>query len=466
MPLRLTRAVKHQPKAEITPTSAKLFAVLFGVLLGVAFLKFCTPSVMERFIEAPTNRFDWSQETLIQWALLTWPIHVAYPLIAVVVVAGFFAIRWMKPAPGWLITMPAAWLLWQFIAGTQSLNPGLTQAVLSHFAVCVVCLYLGLLCLNRGETTGKFLWPVLIAFGVMLAIGLDQHFGGLQNTRDYFWTYIYPTNSAVPPELIKKMQSNRIFSTVFYPNSFAGALLLLSPVLLAWIWQAKERLTFGARSFVCGIIAATAAACLYWTGSKGGWLLALLIVMVALLHQSFSRKQKILLVVGLLVAGGAGFYLKNRAYIERGAASVTARFDYWQAAWQNTVKRPIFGSGPGTFGEVYQSVKRPESEMARLTHNDYLQQASDSGFPGLIFYAAIVGGVLCVTYRRLNWHESPLACGVWLGLLAWTTQSAFEFVLYVPALSWSAFALMGWLLANTRETIRQPTPAPSKLAAR
>jgi O-antigen ligase len=148
--------------------------------------------------------------------------------------------------------------------------------------------------------------------------------------------------------------------------------------------------------------------------------------------------------------------------MERGATSVVARFDYWRAAWQTAVRKPIFGSGPGTFAIAYEAIKKPESEMARLTHNDYLQQASDSGFPGLIAYVTFIGGGLWVIYRRLEWKTSLAACGVWLGLLAWAVQSVFEFTLYVPALAWTAFALMGWLLGSTRETIRQnPPPAPN-----
>lgn len=449
MSLRLTRAVKHQSRPEVVPIRAKLFANLFGVLLGIAFLKFSTPSVMERFIEPPTARFEWTQEALIQWAVLTWPVNLAYPLIGVVLIAGLIAVSHKNVLPRWVIVMPVLWLGWQFIAGTQSLNLELTRAVQSHFLVCVLLFYLGLYCLSREGLTGHFLWPLLVSLGVMSVVGLHQHFGGLQGTRDYFWAYIYPMTHGVPPELIKKMQSNRIFSTVFYPNSFAGALLLLSPPLLAWVWQAKERLTWGARSFLCGMIVVATGSCLFWTGSKGGWLLALLVGLVALLHQSFAKKLKILLVVILLVAGGAGFYLKNRAYLERGATSVTARFDYWRAAWQTATGEPIHGSGPGTFGVVYQSIKKPESEMARLTHNDYLQQASDSGFPALLTYLATIGGTLWLTYRRLNWRGQPLACGVWLGLLAWAVQSTFEFTLYVPALGWTAFALMGWLLGST-----------------
>lgn len=456
----------HQSGNERATLTAKIFASVFGVFLGLALLKFGTPSVMDKFVEAPTKTFEWSRDWLIQWAILVWPLRIAYPLVGMVVIVGLFVFRWRSFAPRWLMVMPIIWLFWQFIAGTQSVDAQLTRGVLAHFVVCLTCFYLGAFCLNRDGVTAYLLWPLVITFGMLLSSGLTQHFGGLEQSRKYFWTYIYPTLPSVPPEYIKKMQSNRIFSTVFYPNAFASGLLLLLPPLLVWIWQAKERLTMGARSFLCGTLGVSAAGCLYWTGSKGGWLLALLIGFVTLLHQNFSKRLKLLLVCVLLVTGGAGFFWKNQAYLQRGATSVVARFDYWQAAWQTAVSKPLFGSGPGTFAIAYQVVKKPESEMARLTHNDYLQQASDSGFPGLITYGAFIGGLLWCSYWRLDWRNSPVACGVWLGLAAWAVQSSFEFTLYVPALAWTAFALAGWLLGWSRETIRQNQSSAPNLSPR
>jgi O-antigen ligase len=446
--------VSNSPLNQSASGLERIFAVILGSFLGLALLKFATPSVMDRFVTAPT--------TGIEWLIFVWPLKNAYPLVGLVLLSGLAVARWKNFAPRWLMVLPAIWLLWQFIAGTQTVDILLTQGVLAHFTICLVCFYLGAASLNHSGTTAFFLCPLIVAYAVMLYVGLDQHFGGLEESRKYFWTYLYPTLPNVPPEYLGKMKSNRIFSTVFYPNAFAGALLLLLPPLLVWIWQAKQRFTAGARGLLCGSLAAASAASLFWTGSKGGWLLGLLMGFVLLLHQDFSKRLKLLLIAMLLITGGAGFYWKNRAYMERGATSVVARFDYWRAAWQTAVKRPVFGTGPGTFAIAYQAVKRPESEMARLTHNDYLQQASDSGFPGLATYAAFIGGMLWISYRRLDWQKGPMACGVWLGLIAWAAQSAIEFTLYVPSLAWTAFALMGWLLGSTRETIRQNvSPAPN-----
>jgi len=41
--------------------------------------------------------------------------------------------------------------------------------------------------------------------------------------------------------------------------------------------------------------------------------------------------------------------------------------------------------------------------------------------------------------------------GVWVGVLGWALQGLVEFGLYIPALAWPAFALLGWLLGRNRE---------------
>ena len=51
--------------------------------------------------------------------------------------------------PGWLIALPLAWLVWECIAGTHSVDPALTSATLKHFAACVLCFYLGCFSLSR-----------------------------------------------------------------------------------------------------------------------------------------------------------------------------------------------------------------------------------------------------------------------------------------------------------------------------
>ncbi len=205
------------------------------------------------------------------------------------------------------------------------------------------------------------------------------------------------------------------------------------------------------------LMGGAALACLYWSGSKGGWLLMLFTGLVAALYLPMKRQFKLILVGMALVLGLAGFFVKYSGYFRKGAPSVSARFDYWKAAVQTVEANPMVGSGPGTFAIAYAKVKKPESEMARMTHNDYLEQASDSGLPGMVLYTALVAGALVAAVRKgdRDWVRRA----VWLGVLGWALQSFVEFGLYIPAVAWPAFTFMGWLLGQGSNPSTAAAPA-------
>ena len=439
----------------------RIFAGLFGAFLGLSLLKFGNPFVTEKGVEAPEGGWQF----LLGYP---WPIAWAYWLLAGVGVVGMAVARRRMAAPWWLVALPAFWLVWQFVAATQTIDPGLTRLTLKHFAACVLCFYLGYFSLSRVERIGPFWLALGCGFLLVLAVGWEQQCGGLKETRDYFFREIYPQMTVVPPEYLKRMSSSRIFSTLLYPNVLAGALLLLLPAILAALWQLRELLTPAARWFLISLVGIAGLACLYWSGSKGGWLLMLLLGLLALLRVPFSSRLKVVLVVGILVAGLAGFFLRHAMFFKKGATSVSARFDYWRAAVQTAKAKPMLGSGPGTFAIAYEKIKRPESEMARLTHNDYLQQASDSGLAGLLAYALFIAGALGRSFPRPGKAATAqpddwLTFAVWLGVLGWSLQSFIEFGLYIPALAWSAFALLGWLLGRRDQTPSSiPPPVPRR----
>jgi len=187
-------------------------------------------------------------------------------------------------------------------------------------------------------------------------------------------------------------------------------------------------------------------ACLFWSGSKGGWLLMLLLGLLALLRLDFGKSLKLALVAGILCAGLAGFAFKYANFFKKGATSVVARFDYWQAALLTAGRHPVLGTGPGTFQIAYLAVKKSESEPSRLVHNDYLQQASDSGWPGCFLYLAFIGSVLVATRPKGSANGAWFEFALWLGALGVCLQGFVEFGLYIPALTWTTFALLGWLL--------------------
>ena len=428
----------------------RVFAGLFGGLLGLSLLKFGNPAVLERVVEWPADGYGWLFET--------WPAVIGYWLLGAVALVGVPVACWKVKTPCWLVVLPLVWLGWQFLAATQTVDAQLTRVTLKHFVACAGCFYLGFFSLGRRTPPFPFWSGLLCGFLIVIAVGVGQHFGGLEETRRYFYAYVYPQSETVPPEFLKRLSSDRIFSTLAYPNALAGVVLLLLPPILAVVWQMCGRLQAVSQRLLVGLVGFSALACLYWSGSKAGWLLLLLTGLVVLLHLSFRRQFKAMVVVTLLVLGLAGFFWKYSGFFQRGATSVGARFDYWRAALQTTAAKPVFGTGPGTFAVAYKKIKEPQSEMTRLTHNDYLQQASDSGIVGCAAYSLFIFGVLFCSYPRNGFGREPLRFSVWLGLLGLSLQSTVEFGLYIPALSWTAFALMGWLLAVSGKRFDKQEP--------
>jgi hypothetical protein len=451
----VARSQANSPTASPAGGLPTVFAASFGALLGLALLKFPQPPILEKYTTMPANEYE--------WALAPWPIVIGQVLLGCVWGLGLVAGISRVTFPKWLLVLPLVWLCWQFFSGTQSVNAELTRGTLKHFAACVVCFYLGVFCLGRDKMPTWFFLLPLGAMAIVIATGFNQHFGGLESTRQYFRLYSYADWEANRPEqlrdYLKRIESDRIFSTLFYPNALAGALLLWMPAVLVTILQSLTQFERSARIFLAVMMGGGALGCLFWSGSKGGWLLALALGVLALLYFPLPKRVKIAVVALVAVGGLAGFALKYSGYFERKATSVIARFDYWDAAVKTAVAKPVFGTGPGTFAIPYAKIKRPESEMARLTHNDYLQQASDSGLIGFLAYTVFIVGVLFHTRPRLGANRDYLRFAVWLGVLGWALQGLLEFGLYIPALAWAAFALLGWLLATTPKPVDNPASA-------
>jgi O-antigen ligase len=96
---------------------------------------------------------------------------------------------------------------------------------------------------------------------------------------------------------------------------------------------------------------------------------------------------------------------------------------------------------------TYKVLKPRDAEMARLAHNDFLQQGSDSGWVGLVAFAGWLLGGLWILYRRSS-RGGLKNAGIWLGLAGVMVQSLVEFGFYIPAIAWPTCFLLGWGLAG------------------
>jgi O-antigen ligase len=242
--------------------------------------------------------------------------------------------------------------------------------------------------------------------------------------------------------------------TMIYPNALAEIILLLFPIVFVLTIRSTRMLRPVVRGAAVSVSVGLAAAAFFWSGSKFGWLIAIVIGGLCLFRLPWPLKYKVAALALVAVLGMGVFAVRFHSYFARGATSAVARLDYWRAAAQTTVSHPAFGTGPGTFQRPYAEIKSPTAEMARLAHNDYLEQFSDSGFPGGLFYCAWVAAALAVTSARAWKSQDRVEFVLFLGLLGWCIQEFGEFGLYIPAEAWIAFMFLGCAMAMRKGETR------------
>jgi O-antigen ligase len=465
-PLRATAAIAPPLNFSIRD----FFALAFGLFLGLAILKFGNPVILDDKILPPASLSEAWKET--------WPTRWSILPLAVFTIAGLSLalaekVRWLPSRMFWVL--PLAWFGWQLISATQTVDPSLTRTTLWHFAGCLASYFLGASVLGDKRFLRWLLPGILAAFAFCLVRAVNQR---MEFPRDRQlliegertgWTNfpvdvfqemkrsgtIITTNGTdvANPIFLAKLAKGRVHGTFVYPNALAGAVLLLFPLCIVLAVDRSHCFRPWIRMVIIALTLFLSGAGLFWTGSKSGWLIAMALCAIWLFRLSWPARWKWLTFVAVVVVGLAVFTVRFRNYFATGATSIGARFDYWRAAATITAEHPLTGSGPGTFQRLYSRLKTPEAEMARLVHNDYLEQFSDSGLAGGIAYIAWIASLLMTLGRRVWRDADQIQFAVFLGLLGWFFQGFSEFGLYIPALAWTSFTFLGWLLAVSGKEI-------------
>ena len=461
--------------------SRHLPAILPGLLAGLAVAKFGNPVILDAQVIPPDGLGE----------LLTdpWPNRWGQWMVLLLVAALLPVVLRTRPRPAagvprLLLASLGTWLGWQFVAATGSVDPGLTARVLPHFLATTACFGLGALALARAPDP-RLVW---IGLGLGLAVcpvrGANQHLVEFRQDLQTLttgeatgWKDFSPGNlealrrsglvirtngvDVANPMILTKLRKGRVHGTLVYPNALAGLLLLLLPAALTLVHRESTVLRPPLRHLVLVLTAGLGLAVFYWSGSKAAWLVAIALAGLALGRQPFPTRWKVGAAGLVAVAGLAVFGWRFSGYLAGGAASAAARLDYWKAAAQVARENPGLGSGPGTFQRPYARLKAPDSEMARLVHNDYLEQFSDSGVVAGTAYLAFTASLLVTAWRRWGHPRTPLAFATTLGLTGWLAHGLAEFSLYIPGLAWPAFLLAGWLAGTRPENPSTPAPRPA-----
>jgi O-antigen ligase len=453
----------------------EIYTLAFGLFLGLCLWKFGNPVILDGKITTPASASDFLANA--------WPTHWANWIFLPLALAGAaiaFAkkSRWPEKKQLWLL--PLLWFGWQLFSATQTVDTNLTATTLWQFFGCGACYFLGAFLFGNGRALNFLLVGILAAFTFCLVRAVDQQLFEFPQTHQALiegeqsgWTNFAPeallemkrensiitTNGAdvANPIILAKLAKGRVNGTLVYPNALAGAILLLFPISLVLAINRTKKLRPIIRALVIALAFFLGGAGFFWTGSKLGWLIALGLGGACLFRLKWSLRLKWSALILILFVGLGIFAVRFHNYFAAGATSAGARLDYWRAAAQTTFSHPLLGTGPGTFQRPYAQIKSPDAEMARLAHNDYLEQFSDSGIAGGIFYSAWILTAMIIIGCRVWNFGSPLAFAIFIGLLGWFVQGIGEFGLYIPALAWTAFALLGCLLAMSGNQMDKPS---------
>ena len=446
-------------------SAPQFYALAFGLFLGLCIWKFGNPVILDHIIYTPRSPSELLNEA--------WPLRwVNWLLLPLVLVGAALALQQkISRLPSqWLWLLPLAWLGWQFVSALQTVDADLTAATLWQFSGCVACYFLGAFLFSQRAAQHLLFIGIFVALTFCLIRAVDQRLFEFPVNHQVLvegervgWTNFPPatvvemkqtgiiitTNGmeVANPVILEKFRKGRVAGTLVYPNALAGLILLLFPVALTLAFGATKKMRKPIRLAVIALAVFLGGAAFFWSGSKLGWLVGIGIAGMFALRLDWPKKIKFAAVATVLIFGLGIFAVRFQHYFSTGAHSASARLDYWRAAVQTTLSKPVTGTGPGTFQRAYAQIKAPESEMARLTHNDYLEQFSDSGIPGGLTYAAWIGLALVVIGKKFWRNADKVSFAMFAGLLGWFAQGFGEFELYIPALAWIAFTLLGALVA-------------------
>ena len=382
----------------------------------------------------------------------------------------FLVVRWL------LVGILAIWALRLGVGRTVGLSIPLNAAFLLLFVVYAWIRY------EMADVTyvAREEWLRILVYGLFFlaiannlrrpihgkTVGLILVFLGA--SLSFYAIYQYATDSEFiwttpkPAQYVKRGSG-----TYINPNHLAGFLAMVWPLGMIFIvtgwFRPLMKIALGYCVLVIG-------AGLFVTVSRGGWIAAGAGMGGFLFWWAWTRKQRVLSWVLLLLMVSVPIVLIAKTQLSRDRVSGSgwmvqiqdvrrilwpAGFRMWQDHW-------LTGVGPAHFDvrfPQYRPAHRDLQVQPQRTHNDYLNLLVDWGVVGGVMFAGL--WISSVTALRRAWpalrkaeedpvyfNQSPaaFAVGACLGLVAVLVHSLFDYNLNIPA---NALVAVAWMALVT-----------------
>ena len=209
--------------------------------------------------------------------------------------------------------------------------------------------------------------------------------------------------------------TRRTLSTFGQPNFLASWLLLVIPLSVYFIFKYKHNLL----KFCFSLILLAQLVCLFFTSSRGGLVALILAIILYIIYLVYfvrlKSSQKYCISFGLLLLiicslWGLNHFLPDRitSLLDMSTGSQAARINFFQAATDAIIKKPLFGYGIENGGEVFISYYQSDwgvfgdvSSTTDKAHNLILDIILTSGYWGLACYSILYYFFFRLAYKNI-----------------------------------------------------------------
>jgi hypothetical protein len=153
-------------------------------------------------------------------------------------------------------------------------------------------------------------------------------------------------------------------------------------------------------------------------------------------------------VPALLMAGCLAFgFWFFRGDWPRLLALETDRLSWWHSGLLMGLDRPVFGQGPGAFGEAYPGFRvLAEGQNSLYAHNFLIEAFAETGVAGAAPFLYILCALGVRAWRKR--HDLPVL-GAGAGLAGFLLYNLVHIGLSVPSTAWAFWSMAGFLWAST-----------------
>jgi len=332
------------------------------------------------------------------------------------------------------------------------------QATMVAFFKVLFCAILFYVVFNVTRHTAQLdlAVSILLGLGALLSlIGLLAYAGASNQLTGPFWTWL-GTHGLT--------QGLSISSTLQYRNTFAAFLIL--PMFLA-LARALDVRRWWAR-VLYGALAGFFVVMLILSQSRGG-LLAFLITLIffPVMLPRGQRLKGILAVLLLVAALALTFWLKRDVFLPMllsmtvrikklfafvggvQDASLYARIVMIRDSWAMLLRRPVLGTGAGTYQYVYTQF-RSIPFYAKFPHSILFEELVDMGILGAGAFLALVGSLLWRGLRIARREQGAVFAGLLAGAFGNILHAAVDFDWSLLAMPVLFFVTCGLLVSRER----------------